>query len=78
VLKKKFQFITNNISAFIDLRWNIIKNTLESVITNQQIDKLKPNTIQFRSKNNPKHMNINEASVNSKMNLNNDLVPEVS
>ena len=34
VLKKKLQFITNNISTFIDLRGNIIKNTLESVITN--------------------------------------------
>ena len=78
VLKEKLQFIANNISTFIDLRGNIIKNTLESVITNQQIDTLKPNTIQFRSINNPKHMNINEATVNSKMYLNGDLVSKVS
>jgi hypothetical protein len=77
VLKKKLEFITNEISTFIDLRGNIIKNTLKSVNTNQQIANLKPIAIQSRS-NNSQHMNINEASVNSKMNLIGDLVPEVS
>ena len=76
--KKKLEFVTNEISTFIDLRGNIIKNTLKSVNTNKRKNaNLKPTAIQSTS-NNSQHMNINEESVNSNMNLIGHLVPEVS
>lgn len=55
VLKKKLEFVTNEISTFIDLRGNIIKNTLKSVNTNKKKHQFETNCNSIHKQQLPTH-----------------------